>query len=215
VRGSPAVSAAALRVRALGADSVKRRWFPLVIGLGAVTVAGVLIVLRPDRRPAVDAPAAPEADLITLNPAAVPDRATALAAEGLIPGGQGDRAVIDHDGHRVVRVTATGDTRWAAPLDGYLGRVPPPPVVSDAALVHVTHAGGVTALDARTGAVAWRSPGPKDRLLLSGDLLLATDCSIGEEVKEAGRWFVARSTRTGADVFRVALPAERFDPLPI
>src|SRR5262249_24400126 len=27
----------------------------------------------------------------------------------------------------------------------------------------------------------WRSPGPEDRSLLSGDLLLATDCSVGLE----------------------------------
>jgi outer membrane protein assembly factor BamB len=132
-----------------------------------------------------------------------------------VPGGQGDTIAIDHAAHRVERRDAAGNFIWATPLEGYLGLVRPPHLLTDALRVYVTHADGVTALDARTGAVAWHSPGPADRMLLSGGLLLATDCSYGEHITKSGRWVLARNAATGAEVFRVGLPAEEFDPLPI
>jgi outer membrane protein assembly factor BamB len=122
---------------------------------------------------------------------------------------------IDHEANRVVRENLAGKALWTTPLDGYLGRVRPPHVLADDTRAYVTHADGVTALDVRTGAVLWHSPGPADRMLLSGSLLLATECSSGEQVAKAGRWVTARDTVTGREVFRVSLPVDRFDPLPI
>ena len=123
--------------------------------------------------------------------------------------------VIDRHGRQVAREDALGGRRWETQLDGYVGGVRPPHVVADTDRAYVTHAGGVTALDARTGAIAWRSPGPQDRLLLSGDLLLATDCSSGKYAAKSGRWLVARWAATGQEAFRVDLPVKDFDPLPI
>jgi outer membrane protein assembly factor BamB len=178
-------------------------------GLPVVAAIAVLIYLLWQGRQGVVQPG----DL-SLTPAAVPDL-DAGPPEGTIPGGEGERVVIDREGRRAARTAAAGGTRWETPLGGYVGGVRPPHVVADADRAYVTHNGGVTALDARTGRVAWRSPGPEDRLLLSGDLLLATDCSVSDEAADGGRWLVARRAATGAEAFRVALPVKDFDPLPI
>jgi len=145
------------------------------------------------------------------------DRPTAQATRNgvPVPGGQGDTIDLNHDANQVLRRDAAGNLIWATPLDGYLGLVRPPHLLTDGVRAYVSHADGVTALDARTGAVLWHSPGPADRMYLSGRLLLATDCSIGEQITKSGRWVTARDTTTGDEVFRVGLPLERFDPLPI
>jgi hypothetical protein len=119
---------------------------------------------------------------------------------------------IDHDANAVVR---SGQVRWSTHLDGYLGRVRDPHLLHDADRVYVTHGDGVTALDGHTGKVLWHSPGPADRMCLSCDLLLATDCGVAESLGGRGRWLTARAVATGAEVFRVGLPLEGFDALPI
>jgi outer membrane protein assembly factor BamB len=99
-------------------------------------------------------------------------------------------------------------------LDGYLGRGRDPHLLHDADRVYVTHGDGVTALDGGTGKVLWHSPGPGDRMLLSSDLLLATDCRVADRLG-GGRWVTARSVKDGSEVFRVELPLEGFDAPPI
>jgi outer membrane protein assembly factor BamB len=87
--------------------------------------------------------------------------------------------------------------------------------LTDADRVYVTHEDGVTALHAQTGKILWQSHGPNDRLCLSKDLLLATQCETAECLVATGRWLTARSVATGAEVFRVPLPLQDFDPLTI
>jgi outer membrane protein assembly factor BamB len=132
-----------------------------------------------------------------------------------IRGGEGDRLVIDREAEKVIRTSPDGSVQKQIHLDGYVGGVRPPHLVADADRVYFTNDGGVTALDFRTGRTAWRSPGPDDRLLLSGDLLLATYCSSRNDRADGGRWLVARWAATGTEAFRVALPTRDFDPLPI
>jgi outer membrane protein assembly factor BamB len=168
------------------------------------------------------------ADDPSLTPAAIPKSAS---REGAIPGEQGDRVVVTQSdvngrGGRIARTSADGSTtRWDTALDGHVGGVRPPNVAADAdrAYVahHLNHEAGVTALDARTGKVLWHSAGPQDRMLVSNDLLLAADCSVGVDGKGGGRWLVARRTASGKEAFRVALPVYDtanhvdFDALPI
>jgi hypothetical protein len=52
-------------------------------------------------------------------------------------------------------------------------------------------------------------------MLLTGNLLVATECSVGDAVEKSGRWVLARDTANGHEVFRVPLPVKGFDPLPI
>jgi hypothetical protein len=120
-----------------------------------------------------------------------------------------------HIGRIVARISEDGGTKWATPLVGSVGGVRPPHVAVDLDRAYITHEGGVTALDVRTGRVLWRSPGPNERLLLSGDLLLAAECSCGDDVARHGWWLVARRTASGKEAFRVALRVKDFDPLPI
>jgi hypothetical protein len=115
------------------------------------------------------------------------------------------RYALDPDANRVIRRDASGKVRWAAKLDGYLGRVRPPHLVWDAERAYVTHAHGVTALDAKTGKVVWHARGPEDRMCLSGDTLVAAD----------GPRLAARAAATGATLFDITLPARGLDPLPI
>lgn len=133
----------------------------------------------------------------------------------VVPDARGDAVVLDHDAGHVRRRNPAGEVVWRTPLDGHLGLVRPPHLVVDAARAYVTHADGVTALDVTTGALLWHSSGPSDRLLLSRGLLFATECGNGEEIEKDGRWVTARDPATGAERFRVPLPAERFDPLPL
>jgi len=163
---------------------------------------------------------------LSLTAAAMPD---SRPREGAIPGSQGDRVVVTKSdvpgrGGRVARTSADGrTTRWVTALAGYVGGVRPPNVVADADRAYVAHQrtreAGVTALDARTGKMLWHSPGPEDRMLVSGDLLLAADCSVGVDGKGGGRWLLARRAASGKEAFRVALPvydeANHFDALPI
>jgi hypothetical protein len=155
--------------------------------------------------------------------------ALALAACGPAPAeapradqpGQGKAAPrrpefeIDYDANRVVCRDTSGKVRWSARLEGYLGRNRPPHLLHDAERAYVSNAGGVTALDARTGKAVWHSEGPSDHLLLSGGLLLAVDCRVEELVAARGRWLLARAAATGAEVFRTRLPVKDYDPDPI
>jgi hypothetical protein len=122
---------------------------------------------------------------------------------------------IDREARRVVGRAADGKTRWSVTLDGFIGGVRDPHLLWDARRVYISHTNGVTALDAATGEEHWHSDGPNDRLLLSGDLLLATDCTSDSYVGKQGRLLTARSVTTGKEVFRVQLPVKDFDPDPI
>ena len=122
---------------------------------------------------------------------------------------------IDYDNHRVSRRDPAGLHSWSTPLEGNLGGVRPPDLLGDADRVYVSHGDGVTALDYRTGAVLWHSPGPNDRMMLSGELLLATDCGSGDLTEKGGRVLIARAVADGKAVFQAQLPAKDFDPEPI
>jgi outer membrane protein assembly factor BamB len=123
---------------------------------------------------------------------------------------------IDYNANQVVRRDKAGRVRWSSHLDGYLGLVRPPHVLSDNARVYVTHDDGVTALDRNTGMVLWHTQGPADRMCLSGNMLLAVQCGSGEPITTDGRWLTARNTADGAEVFRVQLLVpEHFEPEPI
>jgi outer membrane protein assembly factor BamB len=117
--------------------------------------------------------------------------------------------------HLVVCADRLGKVRWSVRLDGSLDGVRPPHLVWDAERVYVTHQDGITALDASTGKVRWHVKGPQDRLFLSRGLLLATECSSGDEVIQNGRWLTARRAADGKEVFKVRLPVSNFDPWPI
>jgi outer membrane protein assembly factor BamB len=151
--------------------------------------------------------------------------AAGTACRAHLPGGPEDDAPeaaepppdvqLDPDAGQVARLDAAGRVVWSTPLEGYLGRVRPPHLLHDDDRVYVTYDDGVTALDWATGKVRWHTKGPGDRLCLGDGLLLATDCSIGEEVVAHGRWLLARTAATGEEAFRVPLPAKDFDPDPI
>lgn len=120
---------------------------------------------------------------------------------------------IDEAANRVTRKDVAGTTLWSTPLDGRLGGVRHPHVQADVGRAYVTHADGVTALDVRTGAVLWHSPGPANGLLVSGALLFATGRG-GEKAADSERWVMARDVASGKEVFRDALPAN-FDALAV
>jgi hypothetical protein len=160
----------------------------LLAGLAVLAAASLLCyqVTAPPGLAASDPPGVAKAGALSLTHFAVPDFAPEREAV-IVPGAQGDRVVVERDGGRVARSGADGRTRWATTLVGYVGSVRWPHVVADADRAHVTHNGGVTALDVRSGKVIWHSRGPGDRLLLSGDLLVAADCSVGVDGKRDGR----------------------------
>jgi hypothetical protein len=116
---------------------------------------------------------------------------------------------------RITRHDAAGHLLWTAQLDGRLGAHREPHVLHDADRIYLSHNDGVTALDMKAGKVAWHAKGPADRLFLSGKLLLATECTSGEEPMKQGRWLTGRSIATGAEVFNIGLPVKDFDPWPI
>jgi outer membrane protein assembly factor BamB len=116
---------------------------------------------------------------------------------------------------RVTRRAPSGRLLWVAEMGANLGAHREPHVLHDAAHIYLSHGDGITALNVQTGKVAWHRQGPSDRLHLSGNLLLATDCRVHDDGDKAGRWLVARTAGTGAEVFKVALPVKDFDPWPI
>ena len=126
----------------------------------------------------------------------------------------GPGVAIDYQAGRVTRRDGGERLLWTARLDGGLGAHREPHVLHDADRIYLSHGDGITALDGKTGKVAWHAPGPSDRLHLSGKLLLAVECGNGEEVLEQGRWLIARAAPSGAEVFKVVLPARDFDPWP-
>ncbi len=104
---------------------------------------------------------------------------------------------------------------WSTPLNGPLSDGGPPYAVWDERRVFFAHDGGLTALDAATGQLAWRAKGTANNdLLLAGDLLLATNSHRAERDTD-GHWLVARRAATGAEAFRVRLPDEASDLLPL
>lgn len=176
------------------------------LALAGFAVAVVLFAVWVRWRPAErDAEVEPEA-IADLDPEPEPEELPAVAACAFEVHSQGDR---------VYRKNADGGIPWSFQLKGYLGGVRPPHLLFDSRRADLSHNGGVTALDCDTGKVVWQKKGPEDRLLLDGELLLATQCEQGDEIAIKGRWLVALAVATGAEVFRVQLPQEGFDPEPI
>jgi outer membrane protein assembly factor BamB len=123
---------------------------------------------------------------------------------------------INYQTNRITRRDPAGRVLWTLELSGnLLGSHREPHALHDANRLYLSHAEGITALDSRTGKLVWHAKGPGDRLYLKGRLLLATECSCGADIVKQGRWLIARATDTGAQVFKVALPASGFDPWPI
>jgi outer membrane protein assembly factor BamB len=122
---------------------------------------------------------------------------------------------INRESNEISRRDLSGRLLWSVRLAGDLDWVRPPQDHCDAERLYISHNDGVTALDMKTGKVLWHTKGPSDRLLLSGDLLLATDCSAGESVKTNGRWLTARATKSGAEVFKIRLATEEDNLQPI
>jgi outer membrane protein assembly factor BamB len=118
-------------------------------------------------------------------------------------------------GDSVVRHAGQGHVIWATQLEGDLGGVRPPHLIADAHRVYVANGGGVTALDVDTGRLAWNSNGPNERMLLSKDLILATECGTGGAIKANGRYATARKVTDGSIAFKLRLPDAWEDPLPI
>jgi hypothetical protein len=110
-----------------------------------------------------------------------------------------DRAgvpLIQLDDDQVLCWHPTGGLAWSVPWMPPFSKFRAPPMLQwDTNRVYVASGGGVMALDRATGELLWQAEGPRDCLLLSGDLLLAT----GPDV-------VARATADGREVFRVPLP---------
>jgi outer membrane protein assembly factor BamB len=127
----------------------------------------------------------------------------------------GPGVTVDYRKERMTRRDPAGRLLWVAEVGPGLGMHREPHLLHDAARIYLSHGDGITALDAKTGKVAWHRSGPYDRLHLSGNLLLATDCSVHDAGDKAGRWLIARAADTGAEVFKVALPVKDFDPWPI
>jgi outer membrane protein assembly factor BamB len=173
-----------------------------IIVLVLVLVATVGLTMVMAHRPSVQRLRTGDPPKIEIEPDPEPDKR------------RSDIEINDHNS-QVIRRDSDGRIVWSTHLDGYLGGVRPPHVLHDANRVFVTHKDGVTALDAQTGKVLWQSAGPNDRLCLSKDLLIATECSMAECLLEKGRWVTARAVDTGAEVFRVPLPLQDFDPLAI
>jgi outer membrane protein assembly factor BamB len=119
------------------------------------------------------------------------------------------RFEIDRKAGQVIRRDPDGRIRWSNPLRGDLGSPTDAPPFWDAKRVYVPHNNGVTALAATTGVVLWHSDGPKTHLMASGDLLLAT------EHADHARWLNGRAVLTGAEVFRLRLPAGTVAGLPL
>jgi hypothetical protein len=92
---------------------------------------------------------------------------------------------IDYRGGRVTRRDGAGQLLWSVQVASNLLGVRDPHVLHDAERLYLGHAEGLTALDLKTGKVAWQvKDAASDRLHLSGKLLLATECSIGEQVQQ-------------------------------
>ena len=121
--------------------------------------------------------------------------------------------IIGQDDHTLTRLDNDKPT-WTRRFDGRLGGVRDPHIVSDDTRVFVTSYPHLIALDAKTGSTLWTSDGPTDRLFLSGNLLLATDCSRHDGPHPEPRFVMARAVDTGREVFRITLPALDFDPQP-
>jgi outer membrane protein assembly factor BamB len=122
---------------------------------------------------------------------------------------------VDYQTGTVTRRDSSRKVLWTANLAGNLIGHRDPHVVHDAERIYLGHDDGITALDVKAGKIAWHAKGPNDRLHVSGRLLLAAECTSDEALRTRGRQLIARAVDTGAEVFKVALPAGDFDPWPI
>lgn len=171
----------------------------LVLPGGALLLVTTVVVLR------LFGPWANE-----LRPAPIPEPQPYTRNATSFPDDREGSVVLDEDGRQIIRRNGAGRILWTTRLKEDFGVACGSCLVTDAARAYVSHGDGVTAVDAQSGAIVWDSPGFADCLLVSGDLLLATESKTAELVAKAGRWFLGRSTRTGREVFRVALPVEPF-----
>ena len=126
------------------------------------------------------------------------------------------RAVIARDppaavieDRRVLLRDGSGAIVWTVDPGGGVGSVRPPDVGEGGGRVFAATDSGVFALERASGRVLWSVPGPSDRLLLLGDRLYATDCSVKQD--GSPRLLVGRDVATGAEKARFELPRQ-MDP---
>jgi outer membrane protein assembly factor BamB len=105
-----------------------------------------------------------------------------------------------------------GKPIWVTHVNGGPGEQSPYQILSDSKLVYVDDGDGVTALNAKTGAVAWHSTGPNERMLLSFDLLVATASGERDSTSASEPWLLARRVRDGKAAFGFRLPPPFEDP---
>jgi outer membrane protein assembly factor BamB len=168
----------------------------LTTGIGLVAVLAGAVILGACGKVAETEPRVPQAAFVPAT-----QRVSAASFE------------VDRDSRRVIARDGKGGILWIGELEGAVGGVRDPHLAHDSTRVYVSNAHGVTALDARTGNLLWHSKGPSDRLLISGEIVLAAECGSDDAMKE--RLLVARSVKDGREVFRTQLPVKRFDPLPV
>ncbi len=121
--------------------------------------------------------------------------------------------VVGRDDHTLVRLDNDKPT-WPRRFDDRLGGVRDPHIVSDDTRVFLTSCPHLIALDAKTGSPLWTSDGPTDRLFLSGNLLLATDCSVHDGPNPEPRFVMARVVDTGAKSSASHSPQRTSTPSP-
>jgi hypothetical protein len=122
------------------------------------------------------------------------------------------RTNIALEGGAVALQDATGKQIWSTPLTGRLGSVRPPDRVASTERVVVAVDNALVALERATGKEVWRRDGPVDRLLIAGDVVVATEC--GSHAPTSKRWLVGRKLLNGDEAFRVEIPANA-DPRPM
>jgi outer membrane protein assembly factor BamB len=111
----------------------------------------------------------------------------------------GSTVAVEEKAGRVLRRDATGRVEWSTSLGGDLRKSWQPRLLTDSRRIFVKEPfKGVVALDAESGKVLWRAAAPIECFGLIADRVLTAD----------GRQLVALATDSGAEVFRLSLPAD-------
>jgi outer membrane protein assembly factor BamB len=114
------------------------------------------------------------------------------------------RPVVEWRG-QLERREASGKVRWSKAMTG-VDSVRPPYLAIAAGRAVLARERALVAFDVETGKQVWKQPGPSDRLLAWGALVVGVDCTSKQGAE--ARWLVARQAADGVEAFRTALPTD-------